>query len=75
MDVYVYCSVEAVHRYYESRKRIFNDNQPHRLEAAQTAKRTSRRRALQKQVCALSACRIFGTNIFKQLHFADVVNI
>ena len=40
----------AVHRYYESRTRIFNDEQPARAVAVQKSKESTRRRQLQKKV-------------------------
>ena len=41
----------AVHRYYESRRRLFNDDQPGRKEIAAEVKVKSKRRSLQKKVC------------------------
>ena len=41
---------EAVHRYYESRRRLFNDNQPSRLEKAKESKKNSKKQSLRKQV-------------------------
>ena len=40
----------AVHRYYESRRRLFNDSQPQRREKATQVKRTSQKRKLQQRV-------------------------
>ena len=42
--------IGAVHRYYESRRRLFNDSQPSRLEKAQISKCNSKKLALRKQV-------------------------
>ena len=36
----MYHIVGAVHRFYESRRRLFNDQQPDRMEAANRTKRT-----------------------------------
>ena len=41
---------EAVHRYYESRRRLFNDDQPARREIAKEVKGRSKKRNLQKKV-------------------------
>lgn len=40
----------SVHRYYESRRRLFNDSQPRRRETAKKTKIKSRKQALRKQV-------------------------
>ena len=40
----------AVHRYYESRRRLFLDSQPERVERARTTRRNSKNKALRKQV-------------------------
>ena len=40
----------AVHRFYESRRRLFNDEQPGRVEAANTTKKNSKQTVLRKQV-------------------------
>ena len=42
--------IDAVHRYYESRRRLFNDEQPSRIEAAKKTRLKSRAVALRKQV-------------------------
>jgi len=46
----LYC-LEAVHRYYESRRRLYNDAQPGRLSAKEENDRKSKIRARQRQVC------------------------
>ena len=40
----------AVHRYYESRRRLYNDSRPTRIEIAQIAKRTSKKKEKRKRV-------------------------
>ncbi len=40
----------AVHRFYETRRRIFNDNKPTRKEHAQKAKVKARKKELRKRV-------------------------
>ena len=40
----------AVHRFYESRRRIFNDEQPNRIEIAQRNKINARKRIFRKKV-------------------------
>ena len=47
----MYYIVGAVHRFYESRRRLFNDEQSGRVEAANKAKKNSKLTALRKQVC------------------------
>jgi len=39
-----------VHRYYESRRRKFNDSQPHRLEKAKMTKKNQSKKYLRTQV-------------------------
>ena len=43
--------IEAVHRYYESRRRIFNDDKPERKEKAMKSKKDSRKKGRRKKVC------------------------
>ena len=52
--------VGAIHRYYESRRRLFNDEQPSRREAARETKSKSRKTAFRKQVrvCAYTCMRV-----------------
>lgn len=53
------CIVGAVHRFYESRRRLFNDQQPGRVEAANKTKKNSKLTALRKQVCvARCSCKV-----------------
>lgn len=40
----------SVHRYYESRRRLFNDTQPGRAEKAEVMKKETRKRSLRKKV-------------------------
>ena len=40
----------AVHRYYESRRQLFIDSQPERIEVARRTRQNSKNKALQKQV-------------------------
>ena len=40
----------AVHRFFESRRRLFNDDQPGRMQSANETKKNSKRTALRKQV-------------------------
>ena len=42
--------VEPVHRYYESRRRLFNDNQPVRLIKADESKKRAKKNLLRRQV-------------------------
>ena len=42
--------IGAIHRYYESRRRLFNDDQPNRIEAARKTRLRSRSIAFRKQV-------------------------
>jgi len=42
--------VEAVHRYYESRRRIYNDSQPSRSTSAKKVKKTARKKEMRKRV-------------------------
>ena len=43
-------SLDAVHRYYESRRRLFNDSQPSRVVKSKEAKKNSKKQSLRKQV-------------------------
>ena len=63
--------IGAIHRYYESRRRLFNDEQPNRREAARETKSKSRKTAFQKQVCVsmyvcvcVRACVYVGVCVF-----------
>jgi len=40
----------AVHRYYESRRGLFNDSRPSRVGKVQVLKKNSKKQALRKQV-------------------------
>ena len=42
--------IGAIHRYYESRRRIFNDSQPERQSAADAAKKRAKRKQLRQNV-------------------------
>ena len=44
--------LEAVHRYYESRRRLFNDHQPGHCEKAKEIKERCRKINFQKKVSA-----------------------
>ncbi len=44
------CVSGAVHRYYESRRRLFNDEQPGRRDVAREMKVQSKKKALQRKV-------------------------
>ena len=41
---------ETVHRYYESRRRLFNDEQPARKAKAMEARKKARKNFLRRQV-------------------------
>lgn len=43
--------IEAIHRYYESRRRLFNDEQPGRKDIALKAKREAKKQEKRKRVC------------------------
>ena len=49
---------EAVHRYYESRRRLFNDEQPQRKEVAIKVRQQSRKNTLRKKASLFSFVRI-----------------
>ena len=57
--VYIYIITEAVHRYYESRRRWFNGDQPGRLHIAQEMRKKSKNKAHRKLVCSLHSSAIF----------------
>ena len=42
--------IEAVHRYYESRRRLFNECQPIRKEKAEESKKKAKKNLLRHQV-------------------------
>ena len=42
--------IEAVHRYYESCRRLFNDCQPDRKEKAEESKKKAKKNLLRHQV-------------------------
>ena len=44
------CTVEAVHRFYESRRRLFNDDQPSRRDKAEELKKKCKKIGYQKKV-------------------------
>ena len=46
--------IEAVHRNYESRRRIFNDDKPERKEKAMKSKKDSRKKGRRKKVCIVA---------------------
>ena len=48
-------NIGAVHRYYESRRRLFLDCQPERVEEAKKTKKNSKNTALRKQVSSTNA--------------------
>ena len=43
--------IDAVYRYYESRRRVTNDARPERVLQVQINKKNTARRSLQRQVC------------------------
>jgi len=45
-----YLIVGAIHHYYESRHRLFNDEQPERIKAAKITRLKSKKLALWKQL-------------------------
>lgn len=46
----IFNHAEAVHRYYESRRRLFNDSKPERIEKAQEGKGKYKKQVLRKRV-------------------------
>ena len=44
--------IAAVHRYYESRRRLFNDKQPSRIHQVRKVQRETKKRLLRKKVLA-----------------------
>ena len=48
-----YYPIEAVHRYYESRRRLFNDSKPERRESAAKTKSEQRKKDRRKRVSQL----------------------
>ena len=61
----IICYLEAVHRFYESRRRLFNDDQPSRREKAGEVKKKCKKIVQQKKV-KVHAYRI-TYNFFKLL--------
>ena len=51
---YTFMSVGAVHQYYESRRRLFNDSRPGRRESAKKARHSARKKELRKRVSVVS---------------------
>ena len=53
----------AVHRYYESRRRLFNDSQPQRRERATEVKHAAQKRKLQQLVYTviMSVCNSYSS--------------
>lgn len=57
--------IGAIHRYYESRRRIFNDSQPERQSAADAAKKRAKRKQLRQNVSlqlTFTSCIICNIN-------------
>lgn len=50
LNIVYLCHVGAIHRYYESRRRAFNDSRPERRVAADAAKRKAKRKLLRQNV-------------------------
>ena len=48
--MYVLLLIGAVHRYYESRRRLFNDSQPNRVPIVERNKKNAKKKAFQKRV-------------------------
>ena len=46
-------AIEAVHRFYESRRRLFNDDQPSRRDKAEELKKKCKKIGYQKKVMCL----------------------
>ena len=46
--------IDAVYRYYESRRRVTNDARPERVLQVQINKKNTARRSLQRQVCMIT---------------------
>lgn len=51
---YLIVTVEAVHRYYESRRRLHNDSQPGRSSSAKKVKKNARKKEMRKRVLELT---------------------
>ena len=60
----IFNHTEAVHCYYESRRRLFNDSKPERIEKAQEGKRKYKKQVLRKRV---STEKTFFTEVDKYL--------
>ena len=48
----MFSAVGAIHRYYESRRRVHNDSQPHRREAVAKNKEKAKRKGYRTRVCS-----------------------
>lgn len=43
--------IATVHRYYESRRRLFNDSQPSRVDQVEKVKMNTKKRQQRRKVC------------------------
>ena len=68
----VFC-VEAVHRHFESRRRMFNDSQPHRLSIKESNDKKTKLCNRQKQVIVFSTSAYIGTAIFTNNLFCSYI--
>ena len=48
--IYIDCFLVAIHRYYESRRRIYNDTKPHRQAKVSENKQKAKRKGYQTRV-------------------------
>ena len=58
-----YIPPEAVHRYYESRRRLFNDQQPGRKDKAMATKLSTRKKQLRQDV-SINFCSVINDFCF-----------
>ena len=65
---------EAVYRYYESRRRLFNDCQPGRREKAEKLKVHCKRTNYQKKASVLLSMAITGFSVYFLYSCTTVVN-
>lgn len=54
----LYNTAEAVHRYYESRRRQVNDQKPSRIAAVKETKRNAQKKSYRKQVILLKLYKL-----------------
>ena len=65
--------VEAVHRHFESRRRMFNNSQPHHLSVKESNGKKTKLRNRQKQVIVFSTSAYVGAAIFTNNFFCSYI--